>query len=249
MSIYLKNVVLLVAVLFLMVGCASTKKYPKEVTILLIGQSNMAGRVLTQTESFKGEKSILLLDQQGKWQSTEDVDLNVYSNLEPPNDKSKFGVSYGFIHSLLKRTDINTIKVISNSRGGTAISCWISDLCIKETLKRVDGIKVDYVLFHQGENDWLFKNKQYHQDVKTFASLVFSRIKPQYLIVGGIGRCKGIDVSYYNQSWNDLAKSDDRIGYASSDELSCFDNAHFDRQSVIKLGERYFEQLLMLMEK
>ena len=227
-------------------GVAQDSPSPDKV-FLLIGQSNMAGRAALEKGDDQPIPRVLLLDDKGKWIPATNP-LNRFATDRKVLSMQRISPGAGFARAMSKAFPDATIGLISNARGGTSVEQWqkgqpLYDHTI-ERLQAVENLKVDGVIWHQGEanrNDPKYLGKL--QNV--IESLRTDLKSPKLPFVAG----EIYGEALVNDILGQLPGKVPATGVASASSLKVFDKVHFDRKSQFTLGERYAEQMLKLLEK
>jgi glycerophosphoryl diester phosphodiesterase len=242
----MKSLILLLAILCTLSATTSAADKPKRL-FLLIGQSNMSGRAPIGDADKDPIKNTFLLDAEGKWQPAANP-LNQFSSIRKGLGMQKVSIGYGFAKAISKDTK-EPIGLIVNAKGGSNIDEWTKDSkFFKEAMRRVeqaekDGVKLEAVLWHQGESNE--KDDQYDKKLATLIEDLRNATGNKDLpFVAGEVR-EGTAV---NKFITELPKKVKHTAVASSKGLKTYDRWHFDRDSIIKLGERYAEAYLSIKE-
>jgi hypothetical protein len=226
---------------------ADDKTPEPDLVFLLIGQSNMAGRAAMEDGDKQPIDNVYLLDDKGKWIPATNP-LNRFATDRKVISMQRISPGAGFAHEMAEKMPGKTIGLIHNARGGTKIQQWGKgqDLYVHtiERLAKVNNLKVDGVLWHQGEG-----NRSDTSYFKRLTDLV-TRLRadlnnPDLCFVAGEIHGKAI----VNEQMAKLVKSVPATGLARSNELAVFDNVHFDRKSQLILGKRYATEMLRLLKK
>jgi glycerophosphoryl diester phosphodiesterase len=218
-----------------------------DLVFLLIGQSNMAGRAALEDGDEKPIANVLLLDDKGKWIPATNP-LNRFATDRKVISMQRISPGAGFAHEMSAKLPGKTIGLIHNARGGTKIQQWGKgqDLYVHtiERLAKVKSLKVDGVLWHQGEG-----NRSDTSYLGRLADLV-TRLRVDLMnsdlcFVAGEIYGKAI----VNDQMEQFAETDSNTGLARANELIVFDKVHFDRKSQLILGKRYATEMLRLLRK
>ena len=234
----------LILVAMLLVQLADAEERPDRV-ILLIGQSNMAGRAPLEDGDQEPIEGVLMLDGEGKWIAASNP-LNRFSTDRKNLSMQRIGPGYGFARYLAGQLKDEKVGLVVNARGGSSINLWKPGAHLYDhTLARLKaaGIKkVDAVIWHQGESDaedpgYLDKLvalvRNLRRDVGT-AEMPF--------VAGEV--FKDVPV---NERMRGLPGKVNRTAVVSAKTLTVFDGVHFDRRSQLILGRRYAEALLKML--
>ena len=228
-------------------------------SVLMIGQSNMAGRGnLGDVPDIKNPDCYML--RMGRWQPLKDP-INVdrpISGIRYPS-----GVSMGgsFADSLAKHTG-KKVGMIPCADGGTNISQWqpgelLYDHAVMQCKLAQRTSRLVGIIFHQGESDALTESAVYREKLlNVFESLRRDLGIPDLPIIAGeISECT-------SDNW-DISKNAERINcvfhrlewelpsfsVASADGLKLKeDGIHFDAVSLREFGVRYFERLVSICD-
>jgi hypothetical protein len=225
---------------------ADDKAATPDLVFLLIGQSNMAGRAALEDGDEKPIANVLLLDDNGQWiQATNP--LNRFATDRKVLSMQRISPGTGFAHEMSAKLSGKTIGLIANARGGTKIEQWGNGQALYvhaiERLGKVMNLRVDGVLWHQGEG-----NRSDSDYLKRLTELI-TRLRadlnnPTLPFVAGEIYGEAI----VNDQMALLADTVPNTGLAKANELTVFDKVHFDRKSQLTLGKRYATQMLRLLK-
>ena len=123
--------------------------------VLVIGQSNMAGRA--EVEDQNSIPHVSLLNDQGNWVPAQNP-LNKYSTVRKKIDMQRLGPAYSFAQEITKSEQYRPLGLVVNARGGTAIEEWMPGTELyNEAVRRAQVAqtsgKLIGVLWHQGESN------------------------------------------------------------------------------------------------
>ena len=221
--------------------------------MLLIGQSNMAGRGLpNEVDPIADGRIETFRDYQWK------------AAVEPlHNDKKTAGVelSMSCASAYLEAFPQARVGLVPAAVGGTPLSRWMpgEDLyeralgIAQEALKRG---KLKAILWHQGETDaqTLELAQSYGQRLAEMVSALRQALDATNVpfIVGGLGDFLAdhptcVHYGLVNDALQNL--NVDRCGFASAAGLGEFDGIHFNSAALRLLGQRYATELLRLVGK
>lgn len=211
--------------------------------VLLIGQSNMAGRGLVTPADQQTNPHILMLDKTNGWVPAHD----------PVHfDKPKIaGVGLGseFARRLSASEPNATIGLIPCAVGGTSLDQWQPDAAlysnaVARTKFALRHGRLVAVLWHQGEAD-CSAAKIATYPVR-FAALM-ARLRADLgapdvpVVVGELGRYRPAHLPF-NAMLPQVPRAVPRCALASAEDLGAnSDNLHFNRDALIVFGRRYFE--------
>lgn len=221
--------------------------------MLLIGQSNMAGRGLpNEVDPIADGRIATFRDYQWK------------AAVEPlHNDKKTAGVglSMSCASAYLEAFPQARVGLVPAAVGGTPLSRWMpgEDLyeralgIAQEALK---GGKLKAIFWHQGETDaqTLELAQSYGQRLAEMVSALRQALDATNVpfIVGGLGDFLAdhptcVHYGLVNDALQNL--NVDRCGFASAAGLGEFDGIHFNSAALRLLGQRYATELLRLVGK
>jgi hypothetical protein len=214
--------------------------------ILLIGQSNMAGRAPLEDGDEKPIKGVLLLDGEGKWIAANNP-LNRFATDRKNLSMQRIGPGFGFARHLASELKEEKIGLVVNARGGSSINLWKPGETLYDhalaRLKAAGIQKVDAVIWHQGESD--AQDPEYLEKLVALVSNLRRDIgAPDMPFVAG-EVFKDVPV---NERMRGLPGKVKRTAVVSAKTLKVFDGVHFDRQSQLILGRRYAEALLKMLQ-
>ena len=228
-------------------------------SILIIGQSNMAGR------GFPGEvKPIdnrdLYVLRNGRW-------WPMYTPVNP--DRVTAGVN--LVETFARRyADEHGVEVgvIPCADGGTSLDQWaeggvLFDHAVYMTELAMRTSTVVAILWHQGESDCHPELAPLYEEKLTriFAALrEKTGLRDVPILVGGLGDYLvnyHPELEYFwdcvqkvNSSLQKMANDDPLIGFVSAEGLGANpDNLHFSAKALRAFGHRYYEEFLKMENK
>lgn len=223
-------------------------------SILIIGQSNMAGR------GFKEEVSPITNDKlyvlrNGRWRQ-------MYVPVNPDRVTSGINLVESFADLYAKEHRVD-VGIIPCADGGTSLDQWqvggllFDHACyMAELATRTSTIAA--VLWHQGESDCLPEKYPVYKEKLSVIFEAFRKKLNLYdipFLVGGLGDfLKDYHSCDIYVKINDVLKQ-----YADENEMSGFvsakglksnpDNLHFSAEALRELGVRYYEEFIKLENK
>lgn len=226
-------------------------------SILIIGQSNMAGRGnIDEVEPICNEKIKVL--KNGRWQ-----DMFVPVNF----DRSFAGINLveSFADLYSKDHDAE-VGIIPCADGGTSIDQWqvggllFDHACyMAELASRTSTIAA--VLWHQGESDCAKDRYPLYEEKLTVILDAFREKLGLYdvpFLLGGLGDylkdCKyegGYEnYPYVNNALKSVAEKNEMVGFVSAEGLEPNpDNLHFSAKALREFGERYYDVFTKVEDK
>lgn len=218
-------------------------------SILLIGQSNMAGRGYIQDVPQILNENLFML-RNGRWQMM----------VEPIHyDRSVAGVGpAASFAELWTQTNQDQLGLIPCAEGGSSIDEWNIDgrlfrHTITEAKFALEDSELIAILWHQGESDCLSgKYKQYNQKLKEIESEIRTQLGVENIpfIIGGmpdfLGKSGfGLSAPEYQQLDQQLqlyTQENENCYYVSAQGLMANgDGIHIDGQSQRIFGVRYYQ--------
>lgn len=223
-------------------------------SILIIGQSNMAGR------GFKDDVPPILNDRiyvlrNGRW-------CYMYVPVNPDRSTSGINLVESFADLYAKEHHVD-VGIIPCADGGTCLEQWqvggllFDNACyMAELASRTSTIAA--VLWHQGESDCLDDRYPLY---KERLAVIFDALRQKLdlhdvpFLVGGLG---DFLVDYYNND-NYLYVNNALRAYADENEMTGFvtaqglganpDNLHFSARALREFGLRYYNEFKKLEDK
>ncbi|GAA3643101.1 sialate O-acetylesterase [Flavivirga jejuensis] len=245
-SLLVKIIVL--AALFLQQNADAQKKI-----FIFAGQSNMAGRAAIEEIDFKDIPNVYVLDDQEKFIRARNP-LNLYSNVKKEAYRQRLGPAYSFAKAIHNAYPRDTILLVVNARGGTAIEHFMkgdTTAYYKKTIERIQKAQkkvpsgtLEAIIWHQGES-----NRNNYKDYLKKLNLLVTDYRndlnsPKLPIICGQ---LGLWNPEYLNIRNEISKIETTVPNAflvSSDGLTNFDEHHFDSKSQRLLGLRYARKYL-----
>ena len=223
--------------------------------ILLVGQSNMAGRGKISEQDTKPHPRVLMLNKTLDWVPAVDPLHFDKPGIVGVGLGRTFGVDYAEAHPGV------TVGLVPCAVGGSAISTWQPGGYHKQTkshpwddmLPRAKAAlkrgRLKAILWHQGESDSNEKNasvyeQRLHELIARFRSDLDAQAVP--FIAGQMG-------IFEERPWNDFRKQVDNAhrnlphnvdgtAFVSAEGLRHKgDQVHFDASSYREFGHRYFQ--------
>ena len=229
---------------------------------LLIGQSNMAGRGwMIEGDEQVFDENVFLLDDKGEPVPATNP-LNRYSSIGKGGSKQQICPGFGFSRKLSKETGRKILLVV-NARGGTRVRQWMKgaedgfyDEAVRRTKQAMKHGQLKAILWHQGCGD--SRGTDYYMDsLSVFTDNLRRDLKADVpFIAGELGNWRS-HVADFNEMLHSISDHIPNSDYISSDGCMPIvtsksegqpdmNDAHFDRESQILLGERYAEKVLKM---
>ncbi|MDO5968767.1 sialate O-acetylesterase [Flavivirga aquimarina] len=240
--------IIIVTILFLQQNVNAQKKL-----FVFTGQSNMAGRAAIEEVDFKKIPNVYLLNNEGDFIPAHNP-LNLHSNIKKETYRQRLGPVYSFAKAIHRAYPKDSILLIVNARGGTAIERFMKGDSTAYYKKTIDRIKhaqqkepsatLEAIVWHQGES-----NRNNYQTYlpnlnKLIADYRADLNSPDLPFICG-------QLGFWNPEYehirNEISKIEATIPNAflvSSDGLTNFDEHHFNSKSQRLLGLRYAKKYL-----
>jgi hypothetical protein len=236
-----------------LLACAKPSPAPTPIAsfdvVLLVGQSNMAGRGVVAPEDRTPVPHVWMLDRSGAWVPA----------VEPMHfDKPIAGVGPGraFGIDVAERTG-HDVGLVPAAVGGSSITSWVpagydsatrthpyDDALRRAKLAQQRG-RLVAILWHQGESDANARlapdySRRLHELIARFRSELGAPDAP--FIIGQLGQFRRWTAydSTVDAAHREAASTIPHVAYVSSDGLRHKgDSLHFDAESARSLGKRY----------
>lgn len=218
-------------------------------SVLLIGQSNMAGRGnFGEVEEIYDER--IFSFRNGKWQV-------MWEPVNPDRSFAGVGLSPSFALDFVNYYN-EPIGLIPCADGGTGIAEWVPGTTLFENAVMqakfaMKSSEIVAILWHQGENDSKRAERAEHYE-KNFMSMITELKKELGLekipvIIGELGAYLAdyennmfAYLDSVNGQLKHIAETNENFAFVSSKGLTCKDDGvHFDSKSLRIFGKRYFE--------
>jgi hypothetical protein len=206
-------------------------------SVLLIGQSNMAGRGdLGSVEPIDDDRILMLKNNQ--W-------VKMQEPIHSDKTSAGVGLSASFAKAFVESFDCE-LGLIPAAVGGTSLNDWEKGGSLYREAVRLARIAMEdseicAILWHQGEADQ--NSKEYAKKLKVILDSMLADLgldKNKIVIITGELFGTRSDAVHRDQL-NMLASYYPNYGVAESDGLTVFDvTTHFDSPSLRVFGYRYF---------
>ncbi len=221
-------------------GIKDTEIFDKMQSVLLIGQSNMAGRgELKEVEAINDDRIFMIRD--GKF-----VKMQEPIHDDKP-DIAGVGLGASFAKAFVETFDCE-VGLIPGAFGGTSLADWerggyYYNRALEMAVAAQNTSEICAILWHQGESD--LGNPNYTAQLKKiFDSFIMDLQLDEEKIVIVTGELA--DLYYAEDTINkylvELGSFYTNYGVASAKDLSAWENyGHFDAASLRVFGYRYFD--------
>lgn len=220
-------------------------------SILLIGQSNMAGRgKACEVEAIKNNK--ITVYRNGFWR-------DFYIPVNTDCYTAGVNLSESFADTYVKEHDCDCFGIIPCAVGNTSVSQWqpgetLFDHAVNCAKICQRSSEIVAILWHQGEADCSPERYPlYEEKMLNIINTIRCELKlPDVpFLVGGLGEfleeCplndKLKNYVHINATLKKIAEENHKVGYVSSEALTSNpDFLHFNAKSLREFGLRYYEQ-------
>ncbi len=222
-------------------------------SVLIIGQSNMAGRGFKEeVEPLENDKILVL--RNGRWRP-----MYVPVNADRVTSGINLVESFADLYSKEREVEVG---IIPCADGGSCLDQWVEGgllfdhACYQaELASRTSTIAA--VLWHQGESDC--SEERYPLYEEKFLKIMNAFRKKLNLydvpfLLGGLGEflpLYGIEnYTYVNDTLKKIAAENEMTGFVSAEGLGANpDNLHFSAKALREFGVRYYDEFLKLEDK
>ena len=227
-------------------------------SILIIGQSNMAGRGFPgEVPPIKNNKLFVL--RNGRW-------WPMYVPVNPDRVTAGINLVETFADRYADEHDVE-VGIIPCADGGTSLDQWavggvlFDHACyMTELAQRTSTVTA--ILWHQGKSD-CYPEKYPLYEEKLTAILAALREKTGLydvpVLLGGLGDYlvdyqpeMGVfqNYVYVNEALQSIARKQPHVGFVPADGLRPNpDNLHFSARALREFGLRYYEEFLKLEDR
>ena len=226
-------------------------------SILIIGQSNMAGRgYVKEVEPIVNDKLFVL--RNGRWRA-------MYVPVNPDRVKSGINLAESFADRYAGDHDVE-VGIIPCADGGSCLDQWVPgsllfDHAVFQAKLAQRTSTIAAVLWHQGESDCSpSRYPVYEKKLKVILD-AFRKELDLYdvpFLLGGLGdyleSCPRPEpfenYVHVNAALKSLAEKEDMMGFVSAEGLGANpDLLHFSASALREFGNRYYEEFLKLEDK
>lgn len=228
-------------------------------SILLIGQSNMAGRgLLSEAEPLWNKDKKLKVLRNGRWQ-------NIYRPVNPDRPFSGTCLAESFARAYADDHGVE-VGVIPCADGGTSLNQWrvgglLFDNAVHTAKLAMRTSNLAAILWHQGEADC---GKELYPLYVEKVSAIMKALRDELdahdipLLVGGLGDfLKDMkeapalaNYPHVNEALMEFARITPHTAFVSAEGLTSNpDNLHFNAASLKEFGLRYYECFKTLEDK
>ncbi|MEX2513671.1 MAG: sialate O-acetylesterase [Cyclobacteriaceae bacterium] len=235
---------------FFLIILSSCKKEEGMDIYLAIGQSNMAGRATIPSDLSAPLDGVYLFTGEG-WEPARNP-LNIYSSIRKDSSMQRLSPAYGFARKI-RSLSHRDIGLVVNAKGGSSIHEWMPgtpffDEIVKRAKKAEESGTLKGVIWHQGESD-VREADQYLELMKTLIVELRNALDQKDLpfVAGQVSEAK-VERKDFNKMILELPNEVPFTGVVPSFGSTTFDSTHFDSPSQVLLGERYADQMRLLLQ-
>ena len=228
------------------------------ISILMVGQSNMAGRgELDEVEPIKNPLCFML--RNGRWQPMSEP-INVDRAISGIKYHSGVSLAASFADELARFTG-KKVGLIPCADGGTCVEEWqpggaLYDHALMQSRLAQRISSFGGIIWHQGEDDWDTPKDIYKQKlINVMTSLRRDlAVESAPVILGELSDKITDDFKFVNVSQHlnpvlyEIEKDLPFCKVTSVKDLTLKDGVHFDSKSLRILGKRYFESYKSLIK-
>jgi hypothetical protein len=219
-------------------------------SLLLIGQSNMAGRGFTHEVPPIYNERIMML-RNGRWQMmTEPIHFD--------RPVAGIGLAASFAEAWCMDNEEEKIGLIPCAEGGSSIDEWSLDgtlfrHAINEAKFAMEDSELVGILWHQGESDSQDgKYKEYYEKILRIINKIRRELSVPNIpfIIGGLGDYLGtvafgagcVEYQFINEELQKYAQGNENCYYVTAKGLTSNpDGIHINAMSQRIFGIRYYE--------
>lgn len=229
-------------------------------SILIIGQSNMAGRgIISEAKPLSNMGGRLKVLRNGRWQ-------NIYRPVNPDRAFSGTCLAESFATKYAEEHEGVEVGIIPCADGGTSLNQWregglLFDHAVFTARLAMRTSNLAAILWHQGEADCApHLNAIYLEKLTAIMTALRRELGAEDvpLVVGGLGdflkdRVESPNLVYYpviNEALRAFADKTHRAAFASAEGLtSNADNLHFSAAGLYEFGLRYYDAFATVEDK
>lgn len=226
-------------------------------SILIIGQSNMAGRGFVSEVEPIDNKNLFVL-RNGRWRA-------MYVPVNPDRVKSGINLVESFADRYAKDHDVE-VGIIPCADGGSCLDQWVPgsllfDHAVFQAKLAQRTSTIAAVLWHQGESDCSPKRYPVYEKKLKVIMDAFRKELDLYdvpFLFGGLGEYLEFcpreehyeNYVYVNEALRSYVEKEPMTGFVSAEGLGANpDLLHFSAAALREFGNRYYDEFLKLEDK
>ena len=218
-------------------------------SVLLIGQSNMAGRGRIE-EAVPVDKTNISVLRNGRWRA-------MYRPVNPDRRTSGVCLAESFAERYVQEHPGVEVGLIPCADGGSRIDQWrpgslLFDNAVYQARLAMRTSTIVAILWHQGESDSLHdRYLVYGEKLETMLNALRKELglEDVPVILGGLGEFLADYANGSHSQWPQITKAQEElaarvplIGFASAAGLGHNgDNLHFNAEALHAFGLRYYD--------
>ena len=229
-------------------------------SVLIIGQSNMAGRgFASEVEPLHSRGDTLKVLRNGRWQ-------NIFRPVNPDRSFAGVCLAESFVEAYADEHPDVQVGIIPCADGGTCLDQWqegslLFDHAVYMARLAMRTSHLVAILWHQGESDT--KEERYLCYLEKLTAIMAALRRELGaedipLLVGGLGdflkdRTQAPNLVRYpiiNEALARFAETSHRTAFVSAEGLTANpDNLHFNAKSLREFGARYYAAFQTLEDR
>ena len=248
---------LIIVVVGFTVTAQTPSASPKEI-ILLIGQSNMAGRANLMDRDYEIVQNAFLLDSINEWTPLKSP-LNIHSSIRKVAGMQRYNLGYSFAREVLNNNILSPLGLVVNARGGTKIDQWVPGThYFNEAIRRSKSAigsqgKIIATFWLQGESNLSDKDPGYKSYFEKLKSIIYGLRKQlnndQMIFIASELNKDQPENTVFKKMLDRLNTEVPLATTVKSVGTSTYDGTHYDHKSLEVLGKRFATKFRELYQK
>ncbi|MGB0395785.1 MAG: sialate O-acetylesterase [Flavobacteriaceae bacterium] len=240
------------------IGNAQTQSAPPKEIILLIGQSNMAGRANLMDRDYEIVQNAFLLDSINEWTPLKSP-LNIHSSIRKVAGMQRYNLGYSFAREVLNNNILSPLGLVVNARGGTKIDQWVPGThYFNEAIRRSKSAigsqgKIIATFWLQGESNLSDKDPGYKSYFEKLKSIIHGLRKQlnndQMIFIASELNKDQPENTVFKKMLDRLNTEVPLATTVKSVGTSTYDGTHYDHKSLEVLGKRFATKFRELYQK
>ncbi len=240
------------------IGNAQTQSAPPKEIILLIGQSNMAGRANLMDRDYEIVQNAFLLDSINEWTPLKSP-LNIHSSIRKVAGMQRYNLGYSFAREVLNNNILSLLGLVVNARGGTKIDQWVpgthyfNEAIIRSKSAIGSQGKIIATFWLQGESNLSDKDPGYKSYFEKLKSIIYGLRKQlnndQMIFIASELNKDQPENTVFKKMLDRLNTEVPLATTVKSVGTSTYDGTHYDHKSLEVLGKRFATKFGELYQK
>ena len=240
------------------IGNAQTQSAHLKEIILLIGQSNMAGRANLMDRDYEIVQNAFLLDSINEWTPLKSP-LNIHSSIRKVAGMQRYNLGYSFAREGLNNNILSPLGLVVNARGGTKIDQWVPGThYFNEAIRRSKSAigskgKIIATFWLQGESNLSDKDPGYKSYFEKLKSIIYGLRKQlnndQMIFIASELNKDQPENTAFKKMLDRLNTEVPLATTVKSVGTSTYDGTHYDHKSLEVLGKRFATKFGELYQK